>query len=68
MWKISFLEWKDPSQARVLENQNDINMMLQRGLITLTPAMEGRHIVNCPFFDAETVSDHSRSNAASPIA
>jgi hypothetical protein len=68
MWKISFLEWKDPSQARVLENQNDINMMLQRGLITLMPAMEGRHVVNCPFFDEETISDHSRTNAVSPVA
>ena len=68
MWKISFLEWKDPSQAKILENRNDINMMLQRGLITLMPAMEGRHVVNCPFFDEETISDHSRTNAASPVA
>jgi hypothetical protein len=63
MWKISFIEWKDPSQARVLENVNDINMMLQRGLITLTPAMEGRHIVNCPFFDAETISEHQKGSS-----
>ena len=63
MWKISFIEWKDPSQARVLENLNDINMMLQKGLITLTPAMEGRHIVNCPFFDAETVSEHQKGSS-----
>jgi hypothetical protein len=58
MWKISFIEWKDPSQARVLENLNDINVMLQKDLITLTPAEEGRHIVNCPFFDVETISEH----------
>jgi hypothetical protein len=63
MWRISFIEWKDPSQARVLENLNDINMMLQRGLITLTPAMEGRHIVNCPFFDAETISEHQKGSS-----
>jgi hypothetical protein len=63
MWKISFIEWKDPSQARVLENLNDINMMLQRGLIALTPAMEGRHIVNCPFFDVETISEHQKSSS-----
>jgi hypothetical protein len=63
MWKISFIEWKDPSQARVLENLNDINMMLQSGLITLTPAMEGRHIVNCPFFDVETISEHQKSSS-----
>jgi hypothetical protein len=63
MWRISFIEWKDSSQARVLENLNDINMMLQTGLITLTPAMEGRHIVNCPFFDAETISEHQKGSS-----
>lgn len=63
MWKISFIEWKDPSQARVLENLNDINTMLQKGLITLTPAMEGRHIVNCPFFDEETISQHQKGSS-----
>ena len=63
MWKISFIEWKDPSQARVLENLNDINMMLQKGLITLMPAMEGRHIVNCPFFDVETISEHQKGSS-----
>jgi hypothetical protein len=63
MWKISFIEWKDPSQARVLENLNDINMMLQEGLITITPAMEGRHIVNCPFFDIETTSEHQKGSS-----
>ncbi len=60
MWKISFIEWKDPSQARVLQDQNDINMILQKGLITLMPAMEGKHIVNCPFFDVETISEHQK--------
>jgi hypothetical protein len=63
MWKIGFIEWKDPSQARVLENMNDINTMLQKGLITLTPAMEGRHIVNCPFFDVETVFEHQKGSS-----
>jgi hypothetical protein len=63
MWKISFLEWKDPSQAKVLQNLDDINMMLQRGLITLMPAMEGRHIVNCPFFDEETISEHQKGSS-----
>jgi hypothetical protein len=63
MWKIGFIEWKDPSQARVLENQNDINMMLQKGLITLTPAMEGRHIVNCPFFDVGTIFEHQKGSS-----
>lgn len=63
MWRISFIEWNDPSQAKILENQNDINTMLQNGLITITPAMEGRHIVNCPFFDVETVFEHQKGSS-----
>jgi hypothetical protein len=58
MWKISFIQWKDPSQARVLENLGDINTMVADGSITLAPAMEGKHVVNCPFFGEETVSKH----------
>ena len=58
MWKISFIQWKDPSQARVLENIQDVNAMLSNGSITLTPAMEGKHVVNCPFFNVETVTGH----------
>ena len=58
MWKISFIQWKDPSQARVLENMQDVNAMLTNGSITLAPAMEGKHVVNCPFFDVKTVMDH----------
>lgn len=58
MWRISFITWNDPSQARVLETQADINMMLEKGLITLEPAMGGRHVVNCPFFEQETVFEH----------
>jgi hypothetical protein len=58
MWFISFIEWNDPSQARVLETVNDIAAMQQAGLITVTPAMGGMHVVNCPFIDAETVFEH----------
>jgi hypothetical protein len=58
MWFISFIEWNDPSQARVLETVSDIAAMQQAGLITVTPAMEGKHVVNCPFFDADTVFEH----------
>lgn len=58
MWFISFIEWNNPSQARVLETVNDIAAMQQEGLITVTPAMDGMHAVNCPFFDAETVFEH----------
>ncbi|HKY53447.1 MAG TPA: hypothetical protein VJM08_04035 [Anaerolineales bacterium] len=58
MWRISFITWKDPSQARVLETQADINRMLSEELITIEPAMEGKHVVNCPFFDQQTVFEH----------
>lgn len=61
MWKISFIEWNDPSQARVLETVQDINAMAEQGLITLMPAMEGMHVVNCPFFDQQTVFEHMSS-------
>jgi len=55
MWFISFIEWNDPLQARVLETVSDVAAMQQAGLITVTPAMGGMHVVNCPFFDADTV-------------
>jgi hypothetical protein len=58
MWFISFIEWSDPSQARVLETVSDVAAMQQAGLITVTPAMNGTHVVNCPFFDAETILEH----------
>jgi hypothetical protein len=58
MWFISFIEWNDPSQARVLETVSDVAAMQQAGLISVTPAMGGMHVVNCPFFDAETVFEH----------
>lgn len=59
-WKISFITWKDPSQARVLETQADINKALTDGMVTLEPAMGGKHIVNCPFFDQQTVFEHMK--------
>jgi hypothetical protein len=58
MWFISFIEWNDPLQARVLETVSDVAAMQQAGLITVTPAMGGMHVVNCPFFDADTVFEH----------
>ncbi len=58
MWLISFIEWKDPSQANILETLDDIAEMQEAGMITLTPAMEGKHVVNCPFFDQDTVFKH----------
>ncbi len=58
MWKISFNQWKDPSKARILETVSDITALRQSGMITVTPAMGGKHVVNCPFFDAATVFEH----------
>jgi len=59
MWKISFNEWKDPSKARILETVHDIIIMQKSGMITITPAMDGKHVVNCPFFDQSTVIEHT---------
>ena len=58
MWRISFIEWKDPSKARILENMHDVAAMQAVGLITVVPAMGGKHVVNCPFFDPSTVFEH----------
>jgi hypothetical protein len=58
MWKISFNEWKDASKARILETLDDIIAMQKAEMITITPAMEGKHVVNCPFFDQSTVIKH----------
>ncbi len=58
MWKISFIEWKDPSKARILETVDDLVAMQKSGIITITAAMEGKHVVNCPFFDQSTVFEH----------
>ncbi len=59
MWRISFITWNDPSQARVLETMADVSKALSDGLATLEPAMGGRHVVNCPFFDQQTVFEHA---------
>jgi hypothetical protein len=58
MWRISFIEWKDSSKARVLQSVNDITAMSRIGMITITPAMNGTHVVNCPFVNQSTVMEH----------
>jgi hypothetical protein len=58
MWRISFIEWKDSSKARILENMHDVAAMQAAGLITVVPAMGGKHVVNCPFFEPSTVFEH----------
>ena len=62
MWKISFGEWTDPSKATVLETIDDITAMGQNGMLTITPAMDGKHVVNCPFFDQSTVFEHENKS------
>jgi len=61
IWKISFNEWKDPSKARILETVSDIKAMSDAGMLTITPAMGGKHVVNCPFFDQSTVFEHENT-------
>jgi hypothetical protein len=63
MWRISFIEWKDPSKARVLETVNDITAMAQAGIISVNPAMNGTHVVNCPFFESSTVFEHQSNRS-----
>jgi hypothetical protein len=58
MWRISFIEWNDPSKAKVLQTINDITEMSKEELITITPAINGTHVVNCPFFDQLTLIKH----------
>jgi hypothetical protein len=64
MWTISFIDWKDPLQARVLETLDDIAAMQQAGMITITPAMGGKHVVNCPFFEPSTVFEHQSKSTS----
>jgi len=49
MWRISFINWKIPGEARVLETLDDINKI--RDKVNIEPAMGGKHIVNCPFIE-----------------
>lgn len=55
MWRILFVAWKDPQQARVVQTMSDLHQMIKAGLIQIIPALGGKHIVNCPFFDQSTV-------------
>lgn len=58
MWRINFAEWNDPIQAKLLQTLADLNDAREKGLLTIAPAMEGKHVVNCPFFDQQTVLKH----------
>ena len=58
MWRINFAEWNDPTQAKLLQTLSDLNNAREKGLLTIAPAMEGKHVVNCPFFDQQTILKH----------
>ena len=58
IWRIYMVAWKDPTQAKILETMIDLKFMQQQDLIQVFPVFEGRHIVNCPFFDQETIIEH----------
>ncbi|MFQ5940492.1 MAG: hypothetical protein ACE5KA_02180 [Nitrososphaerales archaeon] len=49
MWRISFINWNDPDQARILETLGDIKNV--KDMISVEPAFEGMHVVNCPFIE-----------------
>jgi hypothetical protein len=65
MWRISFIEWKAPSKVRILETVSDITTMAQAGMISITPAINGTHVVNCPFFEPSTVFEHRSKTSMS---
>jgi hypothetical protein len=56
IWRIYFVYWKDPSQARVLQTVHDITQNDE--LLKILPALGGKHIVNCAFFSQETLLKH----------
>jgi hypothetical protein len=50
MSRISFIEWKDPSKAPAFQKICTMFAAMQAaGLITVIPAMGGKHVFNCPF-------------------
>ena len=49
------MSWKDPSKELILETLDDTAAIQQTGMLTVTLAMGGKHVVNCPLFDSSTV-------------
>jgi len=51
--KISLVSWNDPTQAKLLENMEDINTKKLAGDITIQPAkvLDTDYILDCPFID-----------------
>jgi hypothetical protein len=51
--KISLVSWNDPTQAKLLENTEDITAKKSTGDITIQPAkvLDTDYILDCPFID-----------------
>ena len=45
LWKVNFVEWKDPTKATVIGSDGDIAIAQTKGLITVTSS---NIVVNCP--------------------
>ena len=55
MWRIQVVIWKDASMATVLENTHDLTSKSD-----LTSTMSAGFVVNCPFFNLDTVYSHMK--------
>ena len=55
IWRISMINWNDPSSAIVLKNTRDITTHSDQ-----TKTMPMNMVVNCPFFSADTVFAHMK--------
>lgn len=45
LWKVNFVEWKDPTKATILGSDDEISEAQTKGMITVTPS---NIVVNCP--------------------
>jgi plastocyanin len=59
MWRISFVEWNNAEKdAKVLQTINDVASAQREGLISVSQPFDGRHVVNCPFFDSSVIQEY----------
>ena len=51
--KVSIITWKDPQNAKILENKNDIDSEISTGSITVQEAsvLDKSYILDCPIID-----------------
>jgi hypothetical protein len=52
--KVSIISWKDPQNAKILENKNDIDYEISTGNITVQEALvlDKNYILDCPIMDS----------------